>query len=172
MDIKDVMEMAIKAGAVEQVGKMMGVSDKEASSAIAEILPVLIQGMQGQAKGKDTKDSFIKALNDHGKDDTSDIGKFIKNIDLDDGAKIVNHLLGSKEKEEVAAKAGKKSGLDAGTVIKIMAVVAPILMTQMGKKANNEAKQSSSGDMGGIVGSLLDNVDVGDVIKIAGILLK
>lgn len=171
MDIKDVMEMAIKAGAVEQVGKMMGVSDKDASKAIAEILPVLIQGMQGQARSKDTKDGFLKALDDHGKDDTSDIAKFIKNVDLDDGVKIVNHLLGSKEKEEVAARAGKKSGLDAGTIVKIMAIVAPILMTQMGKKAKTEA-QKSSGDVGGIVGNLLDNVDVGDVIKIAGILLK
>lgn len=172
MDIKDVMELAIKTGAVEQVGKMMGVSDKEASSAIAEVLPVLIMGMQGQAKGKDTQQGFLKALDDHGKEDTSDIAKFIKNIDLDDGAKIVNHLLGAKQQEEVAAKAGKKVGLDAGTIIKIMAIVAPILMTQMGKKANATAKESASGDMKGVVGSILDNVDVGDVIKIAGILLK
>lgn len=172
MDMKDVMKLAIQSGALEQVSKMMGVSDKEASSVIEEVLPVLITGMMSQANGKDTKDGFVKALSDHSKDDTSDVKKFIKNVDLDDGAKIVNHLLGSKKEEEVAAKVGKKSGLDTKTIIKIMAILAPLLMSQMGKTANSKAKEKGSDDMSGVVGSILGNVDVADVIKIAGILLK
>ena len=53
-----------------------------------------------------------------------------------------------------------------------MAILAPLLMSQMGKEAKEETAKSGSGDMSGVVGKLLDNVDVGDVIKIANILLK
>ena len=170
MDMNDVMQMAIKSGALEQVSKMLGVSDNDANSAIEEVLPVLIRGMQGQASNKDTKEGFLQALTDHSKDDTSDMAKFVKNVDTDDGAKIVNHLLGSKQ-EEVAAKATKKSGLDTKTILKIMAILAPILMSKMGKTAKKEAA-SAGKDEGSIVSDILGNVDAGDVVKIIGMLMK
>jgi hypothetical protein len=171
MDMNDVMKLAIESGVLHQVSKKIGISDKEVNSAVEVILPMLIKGMQGQAKNKDTKDGFLKALSDHSKSDSDDVRKFIKDVDEDDGAKIVKHLLGSKT-EEVAAKAKKKSGLDTKDIIKIMAIIAPLLMSQMGKTAKSEAKEKDTDDMSGIVGRLLDNVDVGDVIKIAGLLLK
>lgn len=170
MDMSTVLEAAIKAGAIKQVGKMIGVSEKEASSVVEDVLPLLILGMQGQAKNKDTKDGFLKALSDHSKDDTDDVTKFLKNVDAADGAKIVNHLLGSKT-EEVAAKAKKKSGLDTKTILKIMAVLAPLLMSKMGKTAKSEAA-SAGRDEGSIVGDILGNVDAGDVVKIIGLLMK
>ena len=73
MEMKDIMEMAIKAGAVEQVSKLAGIDAKEAAPAIEAVLPLLIKGMQSQAKSKDTKESFLKALDDHSKDDTTDV---------------------------------------------------------------------------------------------------
>ena len=171
MDMNDVIKVAIEAGALQQVSKKLGVSEKDANAAVEVILPMLLMGMQGQAKNKDTKDGFLKALNDHSKSDTKDVKKFIKNVDEEDGAKIVKHLLGSKT-DEVAAKAKKKSGLDTKDIIKIMAILAPLLMSQMGKTAKSEAKEKDTDDISGIVGKLIDNVDVGDVIKIAGLLLK
>ena len=171
MDMSDIMEIAIKAGAVEQVSKMVGLSEKDAAPAIEAVLPLLIKGMQGQAKSKDTKEGFLKALDDHSKNDPTDIAKFIKQVDVEDGAKIVNHLLGSK-KEEAAAKAKKKSGLDTKTILKIMAILAPLLMSQMGKTARTETAKSESDDMGGIVGSILENVDAKDVVQIISLLMK
>ena len=170
MEMNDVIEMAVKAGAVEQVSKMVGLSEKDVAPAIEAVLPLLIKGMQGQAKGKDTKQGFLQALDDHSKDDTSDLRKSLKNVDVDDGAKIVDHLLGTK-KEEIAAKAKKKSGLDTKTILKIMAIVAPILMSRMGKTAKTETEKSG-GDMSGIVGSILENVDAKDVVNIISILMK
>ena len=99
------------------------------------------------------------------------MNRFLRNVDTDDGAKIVNHLLGSKQ-EEVAAKARKKSGIDTKTILKIMAILAPLLMTKMGNTAQSKAKKSSSSDMMSVVGGMLDGVDAGDVIKLAGLLLK
>ena len=171
MDMNDIMQLAVQSGAVGQVAEMIGVDEKTANSAVQTVIPMLLQGMQGQLKGADTKEGFLQALTDHSKDDTKDLRKAVKNVDTDDGAKIVDHLFGSKT-EEVAAKAKKKSGLDTKTILKIMAILAPILMSRMGKTAKTETAKSSSGDMGGVVGGLLEGVDAGDVIKIVSLLMK
>jgi hypothetical protein len=131
--------------------------------------------MQGQVSNKSTQEGFLKALTDHSKQDTSNVTEFVKHVDAVDGAKIVNHLLGSKT-EEVAARAKKKSksGIDTKTVLKIMAILAPLLMSKMGNTANANAKKtnkSSSNDMLDIVGGLLDGVDAGDVLKIVSKLI-
>ena len=171
MDMTDVMKTMLNSGSVDQVAQMLGVNQQDASSAIQEVLPMLLQGMKGQATNKETQQGFLQALQDHGSKDTGDFTSFLKNVDTEDGAKIVNHLLGSKQ-EEVAAKAKKKSGLDTKTIMKIMAIAAPFLMSQMGKSAKKTAKSSSSGDMLSIVGGLMDGVDASDVINIVGKLLK
>ncbi len=171
MDINDLMGTMLSSGAIDQVSQMLGVNQKEAGSAIEEVLPMLLKGMQGQARNKDTQQGFLQALQDHSNNDTSDFTKYLKNVDTDDGAKIVKHLLGAQQ-EEVAAKAKKKSGLDTKTIMKIMAIAAPLLMSRMGKTAKSTAKSSGSDDMLSIVGGLMDGVDASDIIKIAGKLFK
>ena len=156
---------------VTGVSKATKASDSNVQSVLNAALPLLLNGAKAQSEDESTAESFANALLSHGQKDTSNLTSFLKNVDLDDGAKIVKHLLGTST-EEVAAKAKKKSGLDTRTILKIMAILAPLLMSQMGKEAKKETEKSDSGDMSGVVGKLLDNVDVGDVIKIANILLK
>ena len=172
MDVmKDVMKMMLNSGNLGQIGQVLGVDEQSASSAIQEIVPTLLQGMQGQAKNKDTQEGFLQALIDHSSDDTSDFTKFLSNVDTEDGAKIVKHLLGNQA-EEVAAKAQKKSGIDAKTVMKIMAIAAPFLMSQMGKSAKTAKASSGSGDMLGVVTGLMDGIDAKDVLNIVKLLKK
>ena len=171
MDMETIMKLMLQSGALEQVSGMLGVDGKSAESAIETVMPLLLQGMQGQMKNEDTKYGFLQALNDHSKQDTRDLRQAVKTADVDDGAKIVRHLLGAQE-EEVAAKAKKRSGLDTKTILKIMAILAPILMSKMGQTAKAETAKSSSGDMMKVVGGLLDGVDAKDVVNILGMLMK
>ena len=171
MDMETIMKMMLQSGALEQVSGMLGVDEKGAESAIESVMPMLLRGMQGQMKNEDTKYGFLQALNDHSKQDTNDLKKAVRNVDMADGAKIVNHLLGA-EQEEIAAKAKKKSGLDTKTILKIMAIMAPILMSKMGQTAKTETAKAGSGDMMRVVGGLLDGVDAKDVVNILGMLMK
>ena len=171
MDMNSAMEMLMSSGALGQVSQMLGVNEQEAGYAIEEVLPLLLKGMQGQARNKETQQGFLQALQDHSAQDTSDISKFLKNVDTEDGAKIVKHLLGAQQ-EEVAAKAKKKSGLDTKKILKLMAIAAPFLMSQMGKNAKSTAKSKGSDDMLSIVTGLMDGVDASDVIRIPKKLMK
>ncbi len=171
MDMENIMKLMLQSGALEQVSGMLGVDDKSAESAIESVVPMLLKGMQGQMKNQDTQFGFMQALMDHSKNDTDDLKDAVKKVDIADGAKIVNHLLGNSQ-EEVAAKATKKSGLDTKTILKIMAILAPILMSKMGKQAKTQTARNGSGDMLSVVGGLLDGVDAKDVVSILGLLMK
>ena len=99
MDMNDILKMMLASGAAEQVGKQAGISPQDAAAVMQDVLPMLLKGMQGQATNKSTQEGFLKALNDHSQQDTSDVSRFLRNVDTDDGAKIVRHLLGSQEEE-------------------------------------------------------------------------
>lgn len=165
--MNEILKMLINSQATDQIKEQTGLSPKETASVVEAVLPMLLRGMESQAQNESTKQGFMKAVKDHGKDDSSDIANFLKNVDVDDGAKIVNHLLGS-EAETVAAKANKKSGVSTKTILKVMAIIAPLLMSKLGNKAN----EKKSDDMLGLIGGLMDGVDTKDIIKIAGLLLK
>lgn len=175
MDMNDVLKLMMSSGAAEQVSQQTGISVDDAVKVMGDVLPVLLQGMKGQATNQSTQEGFLKALADHSKDDTSDLKKFVKNVDTEDGAKIVNHLLG-QETEAVAAKAKKKRGIDTKTILKIMAILAPLLMSKMGSAAK-ESEKTTKGNIGAadvldLVGGLSDGVDMKDVMKLAKMFMK
>lgn len=175
MDMNTMLKMLLSSDALGQVSKQAGVSENDAAAVLQDVLPILIKGMQGQASNQDTQQGFLKALADHSKDDTSDVSKFLSKVDTEDGGKIVRHLLG-KDEEAIAAKAKKKSGIDTKTILKIMAIVAPLLMSQMGKSAKDSEK-TAKGNIGAsdvidIIGGLSDGFDMKDILKIAKMFAK
>ncbi len=132
------------------------VTRNDMAAAISSLLPQLLNGAVEQSKGSETKDGFSKALDDHSKDEASSFTGFMKNVDMTDGAKIVKHLLGSKQ-EAVVEDTAKKAGLDAKQVAKIAAVVAPLLMSTLGK-ANKEVKsKDEKASTTGLIGKLASN---------------
>lgn len=170
METTAIMNAVMNEDTLKMVGKMAGIDEKEVGGVVANILPALIKGAANQNKNADTAASFLEAVMAHGEKDSSDMSKFIKNIDMEDGAKIVGHLLG-KEDEKTAAVAAKASGIDAKKIIKLMAILAPIIMNQLGKESKKSGKKTND-DMGDLLGSIVKNVDIGDVIKIAKVLMK
>ena len=132
------------------------VSRNDMSNALAALLPQLLNGAVAQSEGEETKAGFNQALEDHSKDEATGFAGFMKNVDVADGAKIVKHLLGSKQ-DEVVEETAKKSGLDVKQVAKIAAVAAPLLMSTLGK-ANKEAKDKDANtSTSGLIGKLASN---------------
>lgn len=171
MDMNSVLKAVMSTDALGQLSKTTGIDEKAAAAVLTEVLPLLINGAKSQSTNKDTATSFIEALATHGEKDSSDMAKFIKNVDVADGAKIVKHLLGSKE-EASAKKVAEKNGIDVKKIATIMAVAAPIVMNQLGKSAKTKAKKNDSADIGSVVSGLMDGIDAGDVVNVAKLFLK
>ncbi len=72
---------------------------------------------------------------------------------LDDGSKILGHVLGGKQ-QAVESTLGAKAGMDANSVAQILKVAAPILMGILGNQAKKQNVNSTSG-IEGLLGGLL-----------------
>ena len=161
MDINKLAGVLLGSDSISGLSTLTDVADKDVNSVLAEALPALLRGANNQAKGKDTTESFAEALADHAKADTKDMKGFIGNIDLEDGAKIIGHLLGS-EKSDVTKKVAKKTGVSDDKTAMILAAAAPLLMSLLGQQADEDDNKSAGVET--LIGALLENVDVVELL--------
>lgn len=160
MDLIKLAGTLLSSDSVDGVSERTGSSGNDVSKVLTKALPLLLDGASGQAKGKSTSKGFASALSDHAKDDTSNLSKFLGNVDLDDGAKIITHLLGSGEDDAVKDVA-KDTGVSKADTAAILSAAAPLLLSLLGQQTEKEDKKEAVGDL---VGVLLENVDVGSIL--------
>lgn len=108
MDLKKLTGALLSSDSIKGLSGAAGVSKSDVTSVLTAALPTLLDGANEQAKGKDTSKGFAEALSKHAKDNTSDLSGFLGNVDLEDGAKIIGHLLGSSSKKTTGSIAKKQ----------------------------------------------------------------
>ena len=160
MDINSLLGTLLSSDSVSGVSKATKADDKEVASVLYAALPLLLKGAKKQSEDKDTAESFATALLSHGKKDTSNLSSFLKNVDLDDGSKIIGHLLGKDD--DSVKKIAKSSGVSAKKTGDILSAAAPLLMSLLGQES--ASKKSDNNVALELAGALLKNVDVGDLI--------
>ncbi len=193
------------SGIFEQLLGMVGTGDELASISnaiggepsatqrgIAAALPMLIGGLANNAASPQGASSLFGALSDH---DGSVLGDLVGLLGaasgggagggLADGAKILGHIFGGRN-DNVATAVSQKSGLDLGTVMKLLPILAPIVMGFIGKMKNDNgldqsavsqalgqekaAVQEQEPGLGGLLG-MLDADGDGDIMgEIGGLL--
>lgn len=161
MDIKKLAGALLSSDSVKGLSDLSGVSGDDVTSVLTQALPALLDGAKGQAKDEKTAESFAGALADHAKADTGNLGNFLGNVDLKDGAKIIGHLLGSNEKDTVNS-VSKKTGVDSDKTSTILSAAAPLLMSLLGQQADEDDDKESG--VATLVGALLENVDVTELL--------
>jgi hypothetical protein len=154
-------------------------------------LPVLMQAMKRNAATPQGAEGLMSALSSkHDGSILDDLGGlFGGGVDsnvLEDGSKILGHVLGGKQ-SHVENTLGAKAGMDADSVAQILKVAAPILMGILGKQTRQQNVSNPSGIeslLGGLIGgsspkneqsfleSILDADGDGSVIDdVAGMVL-
>ncbi|MBP3700174.1 MAG: DUF937 domain-containing protein [Oscillospiraceae bacterium] len=160
MDINSLLGTLLSSDSVSGVSKATKADNNEVASVLNAALPMLLKGAKKQSEDKDTAESFATALLSHGKKDTSNLSSFLKNVDLDDGSKIIGHLLGKDD--DSVKKIAKSSGVSAKKTSDILSAAAPLLMSLLGQES--ASKKSDNNVALELAGALLKNVDVGDLI--------
>ncbi len=136
-NIQTIAKTLLGADAIKGIGKTTGLDGEDIANILSNALPQLLSGASKQSTSKKTAASFAEALESHAGSKTSNLASFFKNVDIEDGAKIVGHLLG-KGTDTTAKKISKSLGIDAADVIKVLAAAAPLLMSLMGQKTQSQ----------------------------------
>lgn len=160
MDINSLIGTLLSGDSISGVSKATKVKDKDVENVLSAALPTLLKSAKKQSEDKDTAEGFAKALLSHGKDDTSDLASFLDKVDLEDGGKIIGHLLGNDD--DSVKKIAKKSGVSTKEAGDILSAAAPLLMSLLGQES--ASKKSDSNVALELAGALLKNVDMGDLL--------
>lgn len=167
MNLSDLLSEQV----ISAIAKSAGSNKKETTSVLANALPALVGKMADNASTKDGAESLAKALDDH--TTSSGISSLLKNIDAEDGAKILGHILGS-DTDSLESAVAKKSDATKKDTANILASAAPILLSVLGS-SKKETKTSADG-LGDLLGTLLgggddDDDDGSTLMSLAGSLL-
>ncbi len=159
MDITSLIGTLLSSDSISGVSKSTKSSSSDVMSVMTAALPLLLNGAKAQAEDESTAASFSKALATHGKKDTSDLSSFLGNVDLEDGSKIIGHLLGNDS--DAIKTIAKQAGTNTKTASNVLSAAAPLMMSLLGQKDNDDDDNSA---LGSIAAALIKNVDVGDLI--------
>ena len=159
MDLASMMKTMLSADSIAQMGEKTGTSTDEVKSVLLSALPAMLNGVQGQASNRETVAGFAGALDSHALDDISDIPAFLSHVDLEDGEKIVGHLLGGDQAAMTKA-AAEKAGLSPAATGSILGAAAPLLMSLLGQQATQAVQaqpqaQQSAPSGGGLLAGLV-----------------
>ena len=109
----ELLSKLVSTEALDTIGKSAKVSKKDVGNVLSTALPVLLTGMQNNSSTKAGAASLEQALADHAKADTSDVASFLKNADVEDGQKILAHVLGNENEDvqKAIAERAKEKGI-------------------------------------------------------------
>lgn len=150
---------------IGQLAGQLGLSEPDTEQAVRQALPALVEGMKANASDPAGAASLEKALGQH---DGSLLegGIDLAQVDTTDGEKIVRNIFGDNE-EAVVNQLGAVGG-GSGTIGKLLPMVAPLLMSFLGKSFGGGSDATSaaatSGGGGGLddlLGGLLGGGDDG-----------
>lgn len=160
MDFKKLAGTLLSSDSISGLSTATGATGNEVKKVLTNAIPALLNGAKNQADDDSTSESFVNALSQHAKDDTKDISGFLGKVDMADGAKIISHLLGS-EKNDIVKDVATKAGVSQKKTNSILSGIAPLLLSLLGQQTQEE---ESSSPIGGLMGSLLGNADMGSLL--------
>jgi len=162
--ILDMLMNAGGGGAVQQVGQRFGLSEDQTSSALSQLVPAVMAGLQRNALQVGGMDALTSALR------SGNHGEYLDNPEMltleattEDGNSILGHIFGSKDvSRAVAGRAAEQTGIGADVLKKMLPVVAAMVMGGLSKRTA-AVPPGSPGASGGLLSSLLDRNHDGSI---------
>ncbi len=157
--ILDLLQGPMGQVIMEGISSQLGTDSSKAQSALSAAIPMLMGAMKKNASDPSKASGLFEALMDKHDgsilDRVPDIfgGGFVNDDVVEDGDKILGHVLGEK-KEVVAMALSKKSGLDSEAAMNILKMAAPLVMGMLGKQARQN-QAANPMDLTNIIGGML-----------------
>lgn len=137
--VLDLLTDSIDEQTVQQMAGQLGVDNKSTQQALGAALPVLLGALGKNTSTPDGADALMGALdrNHDGSILNNVMGALANPATMDDGAKILGHILGGKE-GAVENGIAQATGLNKETVTQLMAMAAPMVMGALAKQKKEQ----------------------------------
>ncbi|MFO1376804.1 MAG: DUF937 domain-containing protein [Steroidobacteraceae bacterium] len=177
MQITDILG---QIGGIQSMARELGVSESQAQSGAAALIPAILGGFKKQAQAQPGGfDDLIGVLGKMGGGGLMDEVLAPKPTNVASGNDILGQIFGSKDvSRNVATSAATQSGLDPAVLRKMLPMLAMLVGGYMSKQGGAGASMTpqSGGSLPGGLASMLDmNRDgnvLDDVIGLAGKLFR
>ncbi|SEM53681.1 protein of unknown function [Nonomuraea pusilla] len=117
---------------LEQIAAMLGTGRDKAREVIEAASGVVVGGLADNAEHPEGAEALRGALDEHADADpfNSDVASLTR-----DGLGILTHVLGGQGVEEAAWGVARLAGVDAGPVMKLLPLIAPMVMSLLAEHA-------------------------------------
>lgn len=166
MQITDILA---QMGGLQSMARELGVSENQAASGAAALIPAILGGFKKQAQ---TQPSGLEGLG--GLLGQLGGGGLLDNVlgaqptDVSQGNNVLGQIFGSKDvSRAVAQSAASQSGLDPSLLKKMLPLLAMLVAGYMAKQGGAGAAAQSStegGGLGGLLGGLLGGRTAGNAM--------
>lgn len=130
---------------LSELSRALGAEEGQARSALAMGLPALLAALQRNSARPEGADALARALErDHDGSVLDDLGAVLGGGRAADGDGILRHVLGDR-RSTLEEAVGRGSGLERAQVSKLLTMIAPLVMGQLGK-----ARRDGGLDAGGL----------------------
>ncbi len=141
--IMETLNQALGNEELKAISRRIGADERLTATAMETSLPVLIGALRHNASHGEADEIFQAITRDHDGSALDNMESFLSHSDQGGGEGILRHLLGSR-KQAVENRLGMASGLDSGSMAKLLSILAPIVMGAIGK-AQNSGRFGSEG---------------------------
>jgi hypothetical protein len=136
---------------IRQMSQIIGADETQTRQAVGAALPAMVAMLARNAADDQGSQQIHAAVSrDHDGSLLDQLGPMLAGGQSGDmvsiGTSILKHMFGAKQ-SKVENGIGKMSGLDAASITKLLALLAPIVMAALGKKQKETGLAPT--DMGG-----------------------
>lgn len=174
-DLTDALNELL-AGQTGTISRRIDADESSTQAAMQAAIPALMAALSGEAERgtglrqaieRDHDGSILDHLDDYLGGNASSLSPRTTN-----GAGILDHVLGPRQ-GDFAQALSAKSGLDLGSIMQLLPLLAPILLGMLGKKSGGSSSGGGGGfsldDLGSILGGEKQsaqekNPDISDIL--------
>lgn len=147
----------------QDLGKLteqLGGDTSQVKGGLQAALPAILAALNKNTQTEEGAQALDKALETkHDGSVLNNLGEYINNPDLADGAGILSHLFGNKT-GTVAQAVSQSSGLDTQNSAKMLQMLAPLVLGALGQqKKQNGLNASGLGDLTALASNLAAGQD-------------
>ncbi|GGG75309.1 hypothetical protein GCM10007415_03700 [Parapedobacter pyrenivorans] len=161
--ILDLLNGSLGKEVVEGITRNTEASEEQTKAVVSNALPALLGALQNNASNSDGAQGILNAIGSkHDGGILDNLSGFLGSNDTSDGNGILGHMLGDKRDAVEHAISGK-TGVSSGTVSKILAMLAPVVMGYLGKQSRNGQVNDGNG-LNDLLGGMLGGQSGGNIL--------